>query len=161
MLVSQTRMVHGSLRAGFLILDPWCCLILCCVWAGDRPIHCGVLNSITGFYPLPASSTCPAVMTQCLHTSPGDRVVRRWKPGMWTLCSTCVHALSQDSSPLVLQTLGLCNCWREGCCPVPCKILSSMPGFHPLEPGVSPPSVLTTPGTSVCFSPTLTCYYFI
>lgn len=73
MLVSQTRMVHGSLRVGFLVLDPWWRPILYCVWGGDRPIHCGVL-SITGFYPLPASGTCPAVMTQCLHASPGGRV---------------------------------------------------------------------------------------
>ena len=73
MLVSQTRMVHGSLREGCLILDPWWRLIRCCVWGGDRPIHCGVL-SVTGFYPLPASGTCPAVMTQCLHALPGGRV---------------------------------------------------------------------------------------
>lgn len=46
--------------------------------------------------------------------------------------------------PLGAADIGGCVIVAGGS-PVPCKILSSVPGFHPLEPGVSLPPVLTTP----------------
>ena len=84
--------------------------------------------------------------------------------------SVCMPRLGAESAPgenqgcehgarvcmHCLRTLPPWCCRHWGCVivvggsPVPCKILSSMPGFHPLEPGVSLPPVLTTPGISGC-----------
>ena len=69
-------MESDPLRAGFLhtgTTDIWGRIIL---WCRELPVHCRILNSIPGLYPLDARSSIQLLHKKCLQGFPGGSVVK-------------------------------------------------------------------------------------
>ena len=69
----------------------WSWIILCC---GDCPVHCRMFSSVSGFYPLAASSTHLAefLTTRHCHVSPGCKIapspIKNHRPSRNSVMST-------------------------------------------------------------------------